>query len=187
MNEKLSISKLNFYDNEVKAVVDITNNPVLKKYGFAVMNVTMDISDADCIDYSLKGSLLKRNKQSIGGDYTFMKGIQMGSDVIITTECAREVEKCVKYLFSKLRKTAIECQGNQVVCVLFEHSTKDSSCSYMPFSSCKEAEIYMKNKYDAINRTHYDAILEELSEYCGDSAKIICKDGDSIAWQVYEY
>lgn len=45
----------------------------------------------------------------------------------------------------------------------------------------------MKNKYDAINRTHYDAILEELSEYCGDSAKIICKDGDSIAWQVYEY
>lgn len=104
MNEKLSISKLNFYDNEVKAVVDITNNPVLKKYGFAVMNVTMDISDADCIDYSLKGSLLKRNKQSIGGDYTFMKGIQMGSDVIITTECAREVEKCVKYLFSKYRK-----------------------------------------------------------------------------------
>lgn len=187
MNEKLSISKLNFYDNEVKAVVDITNNPVLKKYGFAVMNVAMDISDADCIDYSLKGSLLKRNKQSIGGDYTFMKGIQMGSDVIITTECVREVEKCVKYLFSKLRKTAIECQGNQVVCVLFEHSTKDSSCSYMPFSSCKEAEIYMKNKYEAINRMHEEDILETLSECCGDNAKIIFKDGDSIAWQAYEY
>ena len=104
MNEKLSISKLNFYDNEVKAVVDITNNPVLKKYGFAVMNVAMDISDADCIDYSLKGSLLKRNKQSIGGDYTFMKGIQMGSDVIITTECVREVENALSIYFQNYEK-----------------------------------------------------------------------------------
>ena len=111
----------------------------------------------------------------------------MGSDDIIKIECAREVEKCVKHLFSKLRKTAIECQGNQVVCVLFEHSTKDSSCSYMPFASCNEAGMVMKNKYEAINRTHKENILEDLSEYCGYNAKIIFKDGDSITWQVYEY
>lgn len=173
--------EVDVFDNKIKVNV-ATNNPVLREQQIYEISAKMSFENTDEMDFDVADF---DGNFRINGHYTFMGGAGMNDNVIrLDFPTVIEIEKCVKRLFYELRKTAIEYAGKKPSCILFEHSTEESSCSYIPFISYEAAVFCMKNKYEEIKKKYHYSILEEESSCFNDNAKIVFNNGPSIVWQI---
>ena len=173
--------EVDIFDNKIKINIAI-KNPILNEQKIYEISAKMDFENTDGMDFDVAdfdGDL------RIKGHYTFMGGVGMDDNVMkLDLSTIIEIEKCVKRLFYELRTSVINYLGQKVSCILFEHSTEESSCSYIPFVSYEAAVFCMKNKYEEIKKKYHYSILDEESTHFNDNAKIVFNNGPSIVWQI---
>ena len=173
-----------WFDLNSVCVMAHLNNRILGDLSFFQMYAEMNLSNMDIVKYRIvdyDGSL------KIDGNYSFMNELTWSCEKALSSTVVKEIEKCVKKIYADLRKVVIERTGQKVSCVVFEHSTKDSSCSYMPFVSYKTAFNYMKKKYGQIKNKHFLETFNETSISDDGSAEIKFADGNSVVWQIYSF
>lgn len=173
--------EVDIFDNKIKTNVAI-KNPILSEQKIYEITAKMSFEDIDIMRFCLTDF---DGNFRINGHYTFMGGVGMDDNVMkLDLPPIIEIKKCVKRLFYELRTSVINYLGQKVSCILFEYSTEESSCSYIPFVSYEDAVLHMKNKYEEIKKKYHYSILEEESSCFNDNAKIVFNIGPLIVWQI---
>lgn len=186
-NDK-QLNNCTFYElwldlNNVCVMVHLDNH-ILAEITFFKMYAEMDLNNIDTVKYRMVNY---EKNLLIEGDYSFMNGLTLSCEKALSSTVVKEIEKCVKKIYADLRKVVIERTGQKVSCVVFEHSTKELSCSYMPFVSYEDAFNYMKKKYNQIKEKYFIETFNETSISDDGSAEIKFADGNSIVWQIYSF
>ena len=160
------------------------NNRILGDLSFFRMYAEMNLSNMDIIKYRIVDY---DRSLKIDGNYSFMNELTWSCEKPLSSTVVKEIEKCVKKIYADFRKIAIERNGQKISCVLFEHSTKELSCSYVPFMSYEDAFDYMKKKYDQIKNKHFLETFNEATISDDGNAEIKFADGNSVVWQIYSF
>lgn len=173
-----------WFDHNSICIMAYLNNRILNEIEFFKMYAEMDLNNIDTVEYRMVNY---EKNLLIEGDYSFMYGLTWSCDKALSPTIEKEIEKCVKKIYAELRRINIERDRQNISCVVFEHSTKDLSCSYIPFVSYEEALTCMKNKYKLIINKYFIESFGETSISDDGSAEIKFAGGNSIVWQIYNF